>query len=291
MTKSLVAIAVAVTLTPQSAALRIKPHARSMQPGEVVLLTVTSAAPIDSLRARAFGRDLAPFQDDPRSWQVLVGIDLDVTPGKHPVTFRWTQPGERSTQTASYDFAVVAKSFRTRTLTVDNAFVNPPESAAAQIAADARALNEAWATSSSRQWTSAFLAPVPQEANSAFGTRSVFNGQPRSPHSGADFASPAGTPVQAPSDGRVLIARDMYYTGGTVVVDHGLGVISLFAHLSAIDVKENTRVEVGDVLGKVGATGRVTGPHLHWAMRINGARVDPLALLSVLGKPPASKSH
>src|SRR5262249_28752592 len=132
-----------------------------------------------------------------------------------------------------------------------------------------------------------FVRPVDAPANSAFGSRSVFNGQPRSPHPGADFLSPAGTPVKAANAGRIVLADDLYYTGGTVIIDHGLGVFSLFAHLSAIDVHDGDMVVAGQVLGNVGATGRVTGPHLHWSVRINGARVDPLSLLSVLGSPVA----
>jgi murein DD-endopeptidase MepM/ murein hydrolase activator NlpD len=128
-----------------------------------------------------------------------------------------------------------------------------------------------------------FEPAVPHAANSAFGTRSIFNGEARSAHSGADFSSPAGTPVKAPAGGRVLLARELYYTGRTVMVDHGAGIISLFAHLSAIDVAPDAAIRAGQVIGKVGATGRATGAHLHWTVRVSGARVDPLALLHVLG--------
>ena len=131
------------------------------------------------------------------------------------------------------------------------------------------------------------MRPVPQEANSAFGTRSIFNGKPRNAHGGADFLSPAGTPIQAPNAGRIAIARNLYYSGNTVIIDHGLGLFSMLAHLSAIDVHEGDRVTAGQLLGRVGATGRVTGPHLHWAIRASGARVDPLSLLAVLGPPAA----
>src|SRR5262249_45324326 len=123
-----------------------------------------------------------------------------------------------------------------------------------------------------------FTAPVPQPSNSAFGSRSIFNGQARSPHSGADFLSPAGTQVKAPSWGRVVLARELYYSGNTVIIDHGLGLYSLFAHLEKMSVQEGDKV-AGTVIGLVGATGRVTGPHLHWAVRLNVARVDPLSLL------------
>jgi len=124
---------------------------------------------------------------------------------------------------------------------------------------------------------------VPGAANSVFGTRSIYNGEPRSPHSGADFQGAPGTPVKAPNSGRVVLAGDLYFTGNTVVIDHGAGLFSLFAHLRAINVHEGDSVTTGAVLGELGATGRVTGPHLHWAVRITGARVDPLSLLALLG--------
>ena len=117
----------------------------------------------------------------------------------------------------------------------------------------------------------------------------MFNGEPRQPHGGADFPSPTGTPIAAPGGGRVVLVRDLYFTGQTVVLDHGLGLYSLFAHLSAVDVHVGDVVEAGARIGLVGATGRVTGPHLHWAIRLNGARVDPLSLLDALAPPHAAK--
>jgi murein DD-endopeptidase MepM/ murein hydrolase activator NlpD len=280
----LLAVGLVAVALPQGNSLRIKPSARSIQPGELVMLTITGPDRIDALRARAFDEDLIPQRVDDRTWQVIVGIDLDVAPGRHGVALRWTQAGHTSTQTATHTLDVTPKAFRTRTLTVPETFVNPPESAQAQIAADAKLIAQAWNSSTDeRYWKTPFIAPVPHEANSAFGSRSVYNGQARSPHGGADFASPTGTPIKAPNTGRVVIARDMYYTGGTVAIDHGLGLVSLVAHLSKIDVKEGQMVQVGEIVGEVGATGRVTGPHLHWAVKARNARVDPLSLLAVLG--------
>jgi murein DD-endopeptidase MepM/ murein hydrolase activator NlpD len=129
---------------------------------------------------------------------------------------------------------------------------------------------------------------VPQPANSRFGTRSVFNGEARSPHGGTDFLSPAGTPVRAPNSGRVVAARELYFAGRTVMIDHGAGVFSQLAHLSRIDVREGESVRPGQVVGQVGATGRVTGAHLHWAVRVAGARVDALSLLALLGGASAT---
>ena len=127
------------------------------------------------------------------------------------------------------------------------------------------------------------IRPVPDEANSSFGTRSVYNGEARSPHGGTDFLSPTGRPIKAPAAGRVVLAGPQYFSGNTVIIDHGLGLFSLLAHMSEIDVKAGDRVTAGDVIGKVGATGRVTGPHLHWTVRLNNTRVDPLSLLYAVG--------
>jgi murein DD-endopeptidase MepM/ murein hydrolase activator NlpD len=136
-----------------------------------------------------------------------------------------------------------------------------------------------------------FIRPVPHRANSRFGTRSVFNGEPRVPHGGTDFLSPVGTPVKAPNAGRVVVARDLFFTGNTVIVDHGFGTFSMLAHLSRIDVAEGESVARGRIVGLVGATGRVTGPHLHWSLRVAGARVDPLSALALLGADAAGRGQ
>jgi murein DD-endopeptidase MepM/ murein hydrolase activator NlpD len=252
-----------------------------MQPGEVVLVTITTAAPTDAMKVRAFDTDQRPFAVDPHTWKAIVGIDLDAKPGTYVVTVDATTAGK--VEHATKQLVVTAKLFPTRTLKVDEAFVNPPASVTARIEEESKLLAATWAKSAATPlWTGAFARPVAEPANSAFGSRSVFNGQARSPHAGADFLSPAGTPVKAPAAGRVVVARDLYYSGGTVIIDHGLGLFSFFAHFSAIGVHEGDDVKTGDVLGKVGATGRVTGPHLHWAVRLSGARVDPLSLLAVM---------
>jgi murein DD-endopeptidase MepM/ murein hydrolase activator NlpD len=131
-------------------------------------------------------------------------------------------------------------------------------------------------------WEGPFVAPVPGPSNSAFGRLSVFNGKPGSRHQGADFQANAGTPVIAPNAGVVVLASDLYFSGNTVVVDHGEGLFSLMAHLSRVAVEPGASVGKGDRLGDVGATGRVTGPHLHWAVRLGGVSVDPLSLMAAV---------
>ena len=272
-----VALAVALTLTPT---------ARAMQPGELVVLNVASTTPLTSVKARAFNTDIAGFAPDtadPLHWRVLIGIDLDATIGKHAVVV--TGSSASGPVEATWQLTVIAKKFPTRRLSVDPNFVNPPAEAIPRIEAEQKEQAAIWAASAQeRLWSGPFVRPVADPANSAFGTRSVFNGQPRGSHTGADFLSPSGRPVKAPNAGRVVLAKNLYYSGNCVIIDHGLGVFTYFAHFSKINVAVGDLVTPGQVVGLVGATGRVTGAHLHWTLRVAGARVDPLALLALLGQ-------
>ncbi|HJT17882.1 MAG TPA: M23 family metallopeptidase, partial [Thermoanaerobaculia bacterium] len=128
---------------------------------------------------------------------------------------------------------------------------------------------------------SPFIDPIAGVKGTNFGVRRIFNGEPRAPHSGADLHAAAGTPVHATNRGRVVLAKNLFFTGNTVLLDHGFGIYSLYAHLSRIDVHAGETVNRGEVVGLVGATGRVTAPHLHWGMRVQGARVDPFSLVGV----------
>jgi hypothetical protein len=256
-------------------------NARAIQPGELVVLAIATAAPVDDLRVHAFGRAQPHYRTGPRAWRALVGVDLDAVPGRHSVTIDGTSEGRHVSQAET--LMVRPHRFPTRALHVDEAFVNPPDDVVARIEREAHELAALWETTTpERLWHGPFVRPVPQDANSRFGTRSIFNGQPRAPHGGADFRSPAGTPVHAPAAGRVVLARDLYFTGRTIVIDHGQGLYSTFAHLATMDVGVDAAVDAGEIIGRVGATGRVTGPHLHWAVRVAGARVDPLSLLKLL---------
>lgn len=274
-----------ITLLPAPTPIQISATSRSLQPGEVVVVSIALADASDHVRVRAFDHDVVAYAAGDRAWQAIVGIDLDVKPGTYAVTVETGAGANRAR--ASYSLVVKPRVFRTRRLTVNEAFVTPPPSEQERIDREATLLAGVWSTpAAERLWTDPFVRPVPQAANSAFGTRSIFNGKPRTAHGGADFLSPAGTPIQAPSAGRIVVARNLYFSGNTVVIDHGLGLFSMLAHLSAIDVHEGDRVTTRQVLGRVGATGRVTGPHLHWAVRASGARVDPLSLLALLGTSP-----
>ena len=257
--------------------------ARAVQPGELVVVSIRGLAGAQAPSVSAFGRPIPAFPVGTSEWRALVGIDLGAAPGTYRLTVKPGTP--RGARPSTTVLRVRPKTFPVRSLEVDESFVNPPPEVEERIAREAAELRRLFAkVSAERLWAGGFAAPVSEPPNSRFGSRSIFNGAPRSPHSGADFPSPAGAPVHAPNAGRVVLARALYFSGNTVVLDHGLGLFSLLAHLDSMEVKEADRVERGDVIGRVGATGRVTGPHLHWAIRLGGARVDPVSLLALLGE-------
>lgn len=267
------------------AALEVSLASRIMQPGELVVVTIKTPGPSADVTVRAFSHHVATFQVDRLTWKALAGIDLDTPVGHYPLIVDATIQGNRLEKVSGID--VRAKAFPTRQLSVDEALVNPPASETTRITQEAARLNALWKTETPKRQWDVFVRPVSEEANSAFGSRSVYNGQARTPHTGADFLSPAGTPVHAPGAGTVVVAGSLYFTGNTVIIDHGLGMYSMLAHFSAITVHEGDVVTAGQIVGRVGATGRVTGPHLHWAVRLGAVRVDPLSVLAMLAAPGA----
>lgn len=165
-------------------------------------------------------------------------------------------------------------------LQVDKKFVNPPAEVTARIQADREKVRKALAQGrQGRMWDLPLARPVPGSVSSQFGLKRVFNGQLRGEHRGLDLRGQQGTPIHACADGIVALVDDLYYSGNTVYVDHGDGVFSAYLHMSATDVRPGERVKRGQVIGRVGATGRVTGPHLHLSVLAQGAPVDPLPLL------------
>jgi murein DD-endopeptidase MepM/ murein hydrolase activator NlpD len=236
---------------------------------------------VTAVHLTAFGRRI-PAVNAGALWRALVGIDLSATPGESRITVEaLTSSG--SLLVVLETLPITAKVFPTRRLRVDPRFVNPPAAVRARILDEAARLGRLFATvTPAPLWRGPFTLPIPGAVVSGFGVRSEFNGAARAPHGGADLAGTTGTPIRAPNAGRVVLVSDLYFTGNTVVVDHGLGLLSLFAHMSRVDVREGEVIASGTTIGAVGATGRVTGPHLHWTVRLQEARVDPLSLIYAL---------
>lgn len=264
-----------ITLTPSTAS-------NVMPPGGVVLITAVASQPVTAVEGYAFGRPVRFWSDAARTkWMALVAAGLDAKPGSYTVTM--SAAGTTGKDAASLALRVEPKRFETRRLKVDPQFVNPPPSEIERALREQKQMAAIFAeVTPMRFWHGAFEMPVPGEATSSFGRLSVLNGESRGRHQGADFRAATGTPVHAPNAGRVALAADLYFSGNTVILDHGLGMFSLLAHLSKLSVETGSMVARGDVLGDSGATGRVTGPHLHWALRLGPASVDPIALVAAV---------
>lgn len=248
----------------------------SVHPGDVVRVDIGGSADTDRLTGSVLNKELRFGFDQQRGvWSALIGVDLDTRPGTYRL--RVTNGGGRG---ITQPLHVMAKQFLVRRLRVAPDFVDPPPETLDQIARDNRKIAEAYARRSPKHWRGAFLLPVDGQPTSNFGTRSYYNGQRRSPHTGIDFVGQPGTPIRASNHGVVVLAESLYFTGNTVIVDYGTGLLSLFAHLSEFRVAEGDTVTPETIIGLIGATGRVTGPHLHWSVRLDGARVDPLSLVA-----------
>lgn len=215
-------------------------------------------------------------------WLAIVGISLDIEPGEHGVDVE--QPGKDPRRLS---FQVLPKQYRTQELKVAPAMVNPSPENEARIAREREKVTAALASFSADAPATLRLAqPVPGPRSSSFGLRRVFNGESRRPHSGMDIAAPTGTPIKAPLAGRIVDTGEYYFNGGNVIIDHGQGLTTMYCHLSKIRVEVGQEVKLGEVIGDVGATGRVTGPHLHWGVALSGTMVDPALFLA---PPPPKK--
>jgi len=217
----------------------------------------------------------------------FVGIGRDAQPGTHAaelVHADGSVPPRRC--------EVVHKQYTEQRLTIENQrMVDPHPEDLARIREEAARMSAEYLRFSPVDAElTPFLQPVEGPLSSSFGRRRILNEQPRSPHSGLDIAADTGTPVLAPADGTVTLTGDFFFNGNTVFLDHGGGVITMYCHLSAIDVATGERARRGTRLGAVGATGRVTGPHLHWSVSMNGNRVDPVQVMALFAPEPATLS-
>ena len=255
-----------------------------LTPGGVALIDVTATRDLTQVTGEARGHAVRFWAASRREWSGLAGVSVDSAPGPITLTIHG-RTADGATATTSVQLVVERYRFETRRIQVDPKLVNPPAEELARIKEETKAMADAFAIMTpERLWHGPFASPVPGTATSSFGRLTVTNGKPAGRHHGTDFRAATGTTVKAPNAGRVVLARNLYFAGNTVILDHGLGVFSLLAHLSRIDVVTGVAVARGDTLGESGATGRVTGPHLHWAVRFGDMSIDPLALMSALSK-------
>lgn len=270
-------------ISPAAAAAgpKVTVKARSFQPGEVFLVAVTGHAASTAPTGSFGGTSLNFFSAGRGAYLALAGLDLDVSTGPRRLALKLIDE-QGQVWPWSKRFLVRPKRFPLRRLTVEPQYVAPKPEEAARAEEEARRLQAIFSAATPRRFfVGSFRAPIAGAASARFGERRVFNGVPKAPHAGADLRAQTGAAVLAPAAGKVVLAAELFYLGRTVILDHGYGLYSLYGHLSEISVKEGDIVEAGLALGKVGATGRATGPHLHWAVKLGGARVDPFSLTAL----------
>jgi hypothetical protein len=262
---------------PQASAITLTPAVVEAGSPELIRVEAGDAAGVDG---EWLGNKLEFFRGRAKGvWFALAGADVEAPEGPSPlkITVHLAEGGARDL-TRTVD--IRPGHYRTGSLTVAPKFVEPNPEALERIKAEQELKKKVFAASAAEPlWAASFRAPVTAPPTDSFGTRRMFNGTLASVHKGMDFRAATGTPVRAGNSGVVVLARPLYYEGNCVVIDHGLGLYTISMHLSRIDVKEGQRVATGDRLGLSGATGRVTGPHLHWAVRWQNAYLDPAKLL------------
>jgi murein DD-endopeptidase MepM/ murein hydrolase activator NlpD len=201
-------------------------------------------------------------------------------PGEYKVSIRLRQAEDPGTRNLTAPIRILPQAFGEERLTLPDSKVHLSQEDLERVKKERARISSLWpAATPERLWEGPFLIPLEGRPGSPFGLRRWINGEPRSAHSGMDIKAPEGKPVQAANNGRVVLVGDFFFAGRAVFVDHGQGVYTMYFHLSQIDVEEGQKVAKGEVLGLVGMTGRATGPHLHWGVRVGGARVDPSSLV------------
>jgi murein DD-endopeptidase MepM/ murein hydrolase activator NlpD len=246
---------------------------KKIVPGGLMVVTVKNAAGTVEGSFRGKQLHFNPAKDAAKAF---TGIDLNVEPGAYQLAL--TMDGKTLTR----DVSIVKKKYPVQRLTLpeDMVVLSPENEARAER--DQRKMAAIWPVDSLRVWRGRFIDPLPgKKVGTVFGVRRIINNIPKNPHSGVDITADEGEPVKAPNDGVVILVDDQFYSGNSVVLDHGQGVYTMFFHLSKATVKYGQAVRKGDVIALVGSTGRSTGAHLHWGVRVQGAKVDPLELIKL----------
>jgi len=251
--------------------------------GQAIEVVVPDEAGLKAVTA-AWNDRSVPLISRDEGWFTVPGVDLERAPGEQPLELIF-EFDDGSTQTRVSNVMVRDQTFPTQRLDVEPKYVELSEENEVRTAREREEINAIYAKiTPEAMWAEPFATPVPGVTGGRnFGQRRVFNDQPRAPHSGADLTAATGTPIHAANRGRVVLAKHLFFSGNAVFVDHGLGIYSVYLHLSEIRVEPGQRVLRGEVVGLAGATGRVTGAHLHWGVRAQGARVDPFSLLELGG--------
>jgi hypothetical protein len=259
-----------------------------LEPKKVVdggIVRIEFAGPLDAQASEfegEFNGIKFPFvQITPGKFGALLGVPHNLAPQHYSV--RVSRGSGKKVEILTSSLEVVSGNYPSEVLKVSNRHINPSKKNLMRIKREIREVSHLYQqVTKKKYWSGPFLTPIPSEYTSPYGTKRVFNGQLKSFHNGIDLKAATGTEVRAPAGAKVVLAKDLFFSGGTVILDHGYGVMTLYAHLSEIKVKVGTEVKTGDLLGLSGMTGRVTGPHLHWAAILHRQKVNPRYLTEVV---------
>ncbi len=254
--------------------------ALQVKQGAIARMILKLEGPVLSLSGRFKNKTIPYFETQKGVYVALVGIDMDQGLGPLPFVSTWKSAGKTFTQKNIIE--VQAAEFGLQKLTLPKKKVDLDPPTLKRVRSEKSLMKTAFSESHpERLWKGTFIAPVEGRRQGTFGRRRLINGKARRSHTGEDISAPTGATIRAPNAGKVVLVGHFFFNGRSVVIDHGLGLMSMYFHLSAVDVKQGALVETGDQIGLVGKSGRVTGPHLHWGMRLNSARVDPYAFVDV----------
>ena len=267
----------------------------SVTNGHVIFVKITTRLEADAVRLM-FGDRFIPLSETPvrekGQYFALVGIPYYSKQGQGQLTLKWK--GTDGSAEQIVPFQIVSGKYRSERLKVQSGKVSPSKADLQKIRKDREAVKAVYAGGHfNRLWTEPFEKPIKSAITSPFGSKRLFNGKTKSYHSGLDFRAAVGTPIYAANAGIVKLAQDLFYSGNIVIIDHGMGVFTNYAHLSRMDVAPGQYVKRGQQIGLAGATGRVNGPHLHWGAKVNGVTVNPMELierLAPLFSPPATQT-
>ncbi|MFW6131240.1 MAG: M23 family metallopeptidase [Candidatus Aminicenantaceae bacterium] len=251
-------------------------------PGEVMLVKTKKEEQLRNVQISFLGKVFQMAENDNAEELIsFVGIDLGLNSGFYDLKISFKNRQDEIEYIQKRIF-IEEKQFPVKKLWVEERYVIPPEKEKERIQREHKKLKALY-KKYTLEWLGEgkFVVPTEGKIFYNFGQRRILNNKPRSQHSGVDISAPTGTLVRASNSGKVVMADDLYFSGNTVIIDHGLGVFSLYCHLSEILVKKGEPVKKSDIIGKIGATGRVTGPHLHWGFKVSGSRVDPFSLVNL----------
>ena len=254
-----------------------------VSPGQPFVAKVLSDAPLGDVFVEWNGKSVPVTlrQTGEKAWQGAVLLGVPFAEKGKAVSLRLSSVSGAGYATTDYSVPLVAKQYPEQHLKVDRKYVEVAKQNLDRHKKERERIVAALARINPEQeWTLPFLRPVPGGVSSEYGLTRFFNDKPRNPHKGLDLRGAAGTPIRACADGVVVLAEDHFFAGNSVYIDHGQGVVSMYFHMSKIDVKTGQKVSRGSVVGKVGSTGRVTGPHLHFGISVQGELVDPVPLLA-----------